>query len=986
MMKKFIICMLGFVCISLAGCVLEDIEERGGVCPPGVLKKSSAGRYVSFSNMDCYEEYIVLSPGMSDFGSSCSECVETEGDSGNWQCSGNLTSCFESGFDNIKQNYAHCEHYRAHGVLSEGSRSTLEIKFVRDYFGTDVPQEEFESYDLSHSCPKEYEVCRYDGKYIDESVEDGIAGAYGCFQSCTGNLLYCGEGKQRRCVNPESDSEYCGAQGDCSDPNTGSANWRGMVCGNGMVCQNRECVCGEGYKACENAGGACVDIWHSSEHCGETCQVCEDGKVCIEGSCVKYACGEQRGLCQKADCTNSDTACGESCMDCSKIANVDEAICEDGHCTIIRCDDNYHIYKDDNYYECRQNSVQSCAPSVKPSNSDYAEIVDCTGIEHSKEVACGATGECVVKECEYGFEVSDSMTACTIHACVGCDPDSEMCYHGICQCKSGWVSCNKTGGDCKDIINDLNNCGGCGNTCNLSDVPNVVYYNCEHAQCVVTKCSNGFHPFGQKCEVNDEDNCGKHDWNCLNDILHVESATCDYTNSKCIVKKCEKNWHPYEEGCELDTKDDCNEHDHSCWIEGALDVDCAWSEEKGHSVCVTKECADGYHLAYDPDSVDGAMKCEKDDTVNCGTTGNTCLATEDCVKSDGNYICQCKDKLEKCGNECVDKKSNQYHCGECNHPCEGGQVCVEGTCKCPSDKPNLCGTTCVAFGTNENCSNCGDVCLNGKQCNGISCECPSDKPHWCGSSCVSFGTNSNCSDCGDVCSGGKQCNGSSCQCPSDKPHWCGSSCVSFGTNSNCSDCGDVCSGGSFCSGGSCNCPSDKPDWCGGSCVNYQTDQNNCGSCGNSCGGESCSRGKCGCSLAKNGKVVNVSENVNIRNGPGTSYDKVGTYNKGATVKISCYTKNWYRMTSCNYVHSDYILPNDTTGVVDHTGVNVRKGPNSSTILYSGVFDGKTVEIQDKEDGSDGYVWYKVYGYSTVGWLTGYIRSDLISISDGVPKC
>ena len=981
-MKRMTACLFGLVCILLAGCVLEDIEERGEVCPPGNLKNSSAGRYVAFSNMDCYEDYIELSSDMSEFGRSCNGCVETEEDSGTWQCSGDLSSCFESGYDSIKQNYVHCEHYRAHGVLSEGSRSTLGIVFVRDYFGTDVSQEEFESYDLSHSCPKEYEVCRYDGKYSDELDENGIPGGYGCFQSCTGNLIYCGEGNQRRCVNPENDSEYCGAQGDCSELN------RGSVCENGMVCQEGECVCGNGFKACDNAGGVCVDIWHSSEHCGDSCRVCGEGKVCIEGSCVWYECGDKRGLCQKAGCKNTNEACGESCMDCTSIANVEEAICEEGQCTIIRCVDNYHIYKDDNFYECRQNSVQSCAPPEKPSNSDYAEIVDCTGIEHSKEVTCGSTGECVVKECEYGFEVSDSLTACTIHACIGCDPDSEMCYNGTCHCKSGWVSCSEDGGNCKDIINDRDNCGGCDIKCQLSNVNHMKEngYGCQRARCVVTDCDAGYHPFDQECEADDENNCGKHGRNCLNDIPHVASATCDYTNSKCIIDKCEKNWHPFEEECELDTKTDCNEHGHSCEVDGAIDVDCAWDDQKGHSVCVTKQCADGYHLAYDSDSIDGAMKCEKNDTVNCGTTGNKCLVTEDCVNLDGNYVCQCKDKLEKCGDECVDKNSNLNHCGACNHPCEGGQVCVGGKCECPSDKSNLCSTGCVAFGTNENCSGCGDVCQGGKQCNGTSCVCPSDIPNWCNDSCINFGTNEHCGFCGDACTGGKVCNGTSCQCPSSKPNWCNNSCMSFGTNEHCGSCNDKCTGGRSCSGGSCQCPNNKPDWCNGSCVNYQTDSNNCGSCGHSCDGESCSGGRCGCSFTKNGKVVNVNENVNIRSGPSTDSTLVGTYDKGETVSISCYKGKWYRMTTCNYVNKDYILPNGTTGLIDHTDVKVRQGPNSSTVLYIGVFDGRTVNIEDKEKGSDNYIWYKVSGNSTEGWLVGYIRSDLVSISDGVPAC
>ena len=983
-MKKLYIYSLLLFCALLSGCVLEDIEERGDICPPGRLLNSGDGRHVVFTNLDCYEDYVLLSEDLSDFASSCSQCELIKDDPEQWKCSGSLTPCLDKVADNFKQNYAHCEHYRAHGILEAGSHATLGIMFVRDYFGTDVPEDEFKSYDLSHSCPINYEVCKYDGKYINELDEDGIAGGYGCFQSCTGNLLYCGEGKQRHCVNPENDSDYCGAQGDCSDPNRGSSNWRGVMCDNGMVCQGGECICGEGYKACANAGGACVDIMHSSEHCGESCEVCDSDMVCIDGTCVKYDCDE-KGLCQKSDCKNSDVACGESCMDCSAIANVSEAVCEDGRCTILKCIENYHIYKDDNVYECRRNSIESCAPPVKPLDSDYAEILDCREIEHSKEVACGTDGQCVVKECKAGFEVSDSQTECTVHDCIGCNPVSEICYNGTCRCKEGWVSCSEKGGNCKDIINDLSNCGECGKICNLSNVAHVETYGCEYALCVVTKCTSGFHPYEQTCEMDNENNCGAHERNCLNDIPNVESATCDYINSKCIINKCKKNYHIHDEECELDTKEHCNGFDHSCLIEGSADVACEWDETKGHSVCITKECEDGYHLANDSNSIDGALKCEKDDELNCGATNNKCLESEACVKVGGAYICQCKNSLTKCGNACVDTTNDANHCGGCGQPCLGGKVCTGGSCQCPSDKPNWCGNSCVAYGTNENCGSCGDACINGKQCNGSSCQCPSDKPNWCNNSCVAYGTNENCGGCGDACTHGKQCNGSSCQCPTNTPNWCNGSCVSYGTNENCGDCGDVCTGGRFCSHGACVC-SNGTDWCNGQCVNYQNDVNNCGSCGHSCNGHPCNNGSCSCSYTKDGKVVNVNNNVNIRTGPSTDYPTDGAYDKGATVNISCRDGSWYRMTSCNYVHTDYVLANNTTGLVDHTEVKVRKGPNSSTILYIGVFDGKQVDIQDKETGSDGYVWYKVHGYSTVGWLTGYIRSDLISISDGVPGC
>ena len=81
--------------------------------------------------------------------------------------------------------------------------------------------------------------------------------------------------------------------------------------------------------------------------------------------------------------------------------------------------------------------------------------------------------------------------------------------------------------------------------------------------------------------------------------------------------------------------------------------------------------------------------------------------------------------------------------------CTGGQVLVNGVCKCPASTPVWNGWDCAACpsGSNWNGNSCV-TCTGGQTWNGTQCVCPSGS-NWNGSSCV-------------TCSGGQTWNGSSC--------------------------------------------------------------------------------------------------------------------------------------------------------------------------------------------------------------------------------
>ena len=65
-------------------------------------------------------------------------------------------------------------------------------------------------------------------------------------------------------------------------------------------------------------------------------------------------------------------------------------------------------------------------------------------------------------------------------------------------------------------------------------------------------------------------------------------------------------------------------------------------------------------------------------------------------------------------------------CSRCRPDvCPATQACISGICACPAPTPDLCGTTCVNFATdNANCGACGNVCGAGTVCQSGQCRCP----------------------------------------------------------------------------------------------------------------------------------------------------------------------------------------------------------------------------------------------------------------------
>ena len=69
----------------------------------------------------------------------------------------------------------------------------------------------------------------------------------------------------------------------------------------------------------------------------------------------------------------------------------------------------------------------------------------------------------------------------------------------------------------------------------------------------------------------------------------------------------------------------------------------------------------------------------------------------------------------------------------------------------------------------------------------------------------------------------------------------------------------------------------------------------------------------------------------------------------------------------------------STGKVTATTANVRSQASTSSDAVASLSKGDTVEIKSQTTGTDGKVWYEIVVNATT---TGYIRSDLVEITDG----
>jgi hypothetical protein len=279
---------------------------------------------------------------------------------------------------------------------------------------------------------------------------------------CPTGQVFCGPG----CADIAADPANCGACGrHCPVPAgpclvaacaggvcgtvpapVGTACDDGDACTTGDVCTNG--VCAGTPVVCAQACQACV---------GGRCQPIESDPDCPTGCCNGTCCaaheGCVEGACQQV-CLPVQGACDPVAPTCCDLGTL--SICS---------------------YEANCTANQEEARCCRPIGGQCADRCDCC-----------ENADCVGSTCLLGT----GQQCANADECAG-----QFGLFGDC--------CD---GTCRNLHNDVNNCGECGNVCPSPAIANAIAL-CDSGQCT-TACTAGFTLCGGGCVplATDEANCG----------------------------------------------------------------------------------------------------------------------------------------------------------------------------------------------------------------------------------------------------------------------------------------------------------------------------------------------------------------------------------------------------------------------------------------------------------------------------------------------
>lgn len=486
------------------------------------------------------------------------------------------------------------------------------------------------------------------------------------------------------------------------------------------------------------SGIQCVDFMTDSNHCGKKNNVCKDGNVCIGGHCKANPCtnpletaclvGEEN-KCFNINATNKDHcgACNYKCSD-HNVTNATSDVCKAGKCQYtcntgfvnvgggatadtIKCIDPRNDYNhcgklDANTYEdCSKKPGTKCVDGVCTLNCPTGQQVCGTHCLNFTELnidkcnngtlVCLKDFENVDGKVENGCEVNlkTDSNNCGIK---GKKCENGYCNNGTCQttnCPQNELPCGENGA-CENVVNNVNHCGYCGNTCsgttsvcsnrkcvecvddgqcsgdkkrcnNLSgicqeclisdhcEIQNSLYVSCEVGSCNLIACKSGFHKSedGKSCVEDSPEACGSTISDCT-EIANSNEVACNAGN--CEVKTCSGDNHVSadKKSCVQNSKEACGSATNDCTtIANSNEVAC----NEGN--CEVKSCTGDNHVSADKKT------CEVDTIHACGPKIDDCtkMITGNVVEA----ICQggeckvstCKEGYEVNGDqtECVEK-------------------------------------------------------------------------------------------------------------------------------------------------------------------------------------------------------------------------------------------------------------------------------------------------------------------------------------------
>ncbi len=411
--------------ISISGCHLESAPEISGRCDGATEYMSSDGR-VQGSFLDASDPYYKV---YQDFGYCPSDypvCSQANGTPVcREDCRSNEAWCIDRCINPMENNKfcgarGECSdddsasaHWKGDDCGSNGT--CIQGKCNTDCGpGTHKSKDSGCEPDTKEDCGPLHKVCTgsqicSDGDCMDQCKDNKVACMVGsethCIdpqtskdfcgadetcsggkkcpaeQDCVGGNCVCLSGlvkctledQTERCIDPQNDSDFCGADDSC-------ANY--TKCTGTQICENQKCEikCTDDEIRCD---GKCVNPNNDNDYCGATVNssgVCENihhcgtGQHCVDKQCKCIA--ETEIFCDDAciDPTTSDIYCGANQSSTNECVNyktcTSEQICNDRNCI---CQNADSVLCDNKCIDPKNNN-QYCG--AKPGCSDYKTCAD----------------------------------------------------------------------------------------------------------------------------------------------------------------------------------------------------------------------------------------------------------------------------------------------------------------------------------------------------------------------------------------------------------------------------------------------------------------------------------------------------------------------------------------------------------------------------------------------------------------------------------
>ena len=366
-------------------------------------------------------------------------------------------------------------------------------------------------------------------KILDCTVYDKVCrlvgGDYAC--ECPSGTVLCGG----ECIDPKTNSYYCGASGRCINEYAGTDDFKGENCTlntNGKtVCVNGECASGCPREQA-NCNGICVtrSEYNINEFCND-CDLdhCYTGERNADGIVINFDYKKCLSVNENGEELNrlySDNYCGKTCetavvcsegLSCNSVAECSCNSFDNILCTQFETDDNEAEQKCVNKIDTHQTDCGVCEDGWLDCDGDRWN-----GCEVDSRHRVDHCGEC-------NNNCNDKLENAVGIACV----EGECAYS---YCKENYGDCDGVGGCEKlGIMNDPDNCGSCGKVCN--------YRGCNNSVC---------------CAVNGMESVNSSDLNCC---MGLKKFKYEH-NGWWIFSTCSKDDHY---GCYLNNPDD------DCWSE-----------------------------------------------------------------------------------------------------------------------------------------------------------------------------------------------------------------------------------------------------------------------------------------------------------------------------------------------------------------------------------------------------------------------------------